>query len=99
MFALQICVLYTFLTIFLLQWNSCVVLACSSGCTCITIQDKDDDNTDADKATDGAVDEEELAMSKAPKGRSVDCSNNPYHFTSIGELNRAITIPLDTIHL
>ncbi|KAL4232013.1 hypothetical protein ACF0H5_009591 [Mactra antiquata] len=100
--SLQICVIYTLLTIACLQWNYGTVSACSSGCTCITIQEKDDDNGGDAAATDviadGAEDDDD-DMAKAPKGRSVDCSNNPYHFTSIGELNRAITIPLDTIHL
>lgn len=98
---LQICVFHTFLTILILQRFSCLVQACSSGCTCTTVPEKSEeyaDNADAPTPTDDD-DTEDVGMPQATKGRKVNCSNNPYRFSSIEDLNRAITIPLDTIYL
>lgn len=95
---LQICVFHTFLTILILQRFSCLVQACSSGCTCTTVPEKSDDYADnADAPTDD--DTGDVDVPQATKGRKVNCSNNPYRFNSIEDLNRVITIPLDTIYL
>lgn len=96
---LQICVFHTFLIILLTQQRS--VEACSSGCTCTTVTER---TTDAGEPgglseNDGGTDADDLGLPLDTKGRKVDCSNNPYRFTSIEDVNRAITIPLDTIYL
>lgn len=94
--AIQICVVYTFLTALIL--HSCIepVNSCLSGCTCTTVP-----ASEADSGEDGEeeIDEDEIALPSAPRGRKVNCSNNPYRFSSMEDVNRAIKIPLDTIYL
>lgn len=96
----QICVVYTFLSVLLLS-SLKLSQACSNGCTCTTILVKDgeepdllSDGTDAEDESEGG-----MPLSQATRGRKVSCSNNPYPFTSIEEVRRAVTIPLDTIDL
>ncbi|XP_060572173.1 adhesion G protein-coupled receptor A3-like [Ruditapes philippinarum] len=99
---LQICVFHTFLTILLIFQNEIpLTQACSSGCTCTTIPEKSENSAEGDDAAGDAEGPEadELGMPQDTKGRKVDCSNNPYRFSSVEDLNRAITIPLDTIYL
>ena len=97
---LQICVLHTFLTILLFH-KIPKSQACSSGCTCTTIPEKSENSAENDGATGDTErpEADELGMPQDTKGRKVDCSNNPYRFSSVEDLNRAITIPLDTIYL
>ncbi|WAR21925.1 AGRA1-like protein [Mya arenaria] len=101
---LQICVSYTFLSVFFFQLQKYEANACSLGCTCTTIPARDGDAVDEDDeggdvTGDNVGDEGELTLPQAPRGRKVSCSNNPYPFTSIEEVRTAITIPLDTIYL
>lgn len=74
--------------------------ACLPGCTCTTVPDTDEDSADGDPedADDNNTDDDDIPISSA-KGRKVNCSNNPYRYTSIEDLNRAMKIPLDTIYL
>ncbi|XP_045188915.2 adhesion G protein-coupled receptor A3-like isoform X2 [Mercenaria mercenaria] len=98
---LQICVFHTFLTILILHQKSLLSQACSSGCTCTTVPEKNEESAENDGETGdtNGPEADELGMPQDTKGRKVDCSNNPYRFSSIEDLNRAITIPLDTIYL
>lgn len=91
---IQICVLNTFLTSLLLFWRLQPVDSCLSFCTCTTVPaseaDTADDEDDGDEEND-----DDIALPNAPKGRKVNCSNNPYRFSSMED----VQIPLDTIYL
>lgn len=87
-----------FLTIQILEFIT-PVSSCSSVCTCTTIPAKTEDGESGDVGT-ADEDEEDTDLDMAqPRGRKVVCSNNPYPISSIEDISRVTTIPLDTIKL
>jgi len=74
------------------------VSGCPPDCNCILVPANDAVSTDADADDDN---DDDIALPNTPKGRKVYCSNNPYmyQFSSMDDVNRAVTIPLDTIYL
>lgn len=77
------------------------VSSCSSVCTCTTIPAKAEDDESADAAAgEDKNDDDDVDMDMTqPRGRKVVCSNNPYPISSIEDISRVTTIPLDTIKL
>ena len=74
------------------------VNSCSSVCTCTTIPAKTNEGESADPAGGNTEDEGDIDLVQ-PQGRKVVCSNNPYPISSIEDISRVTTIPLDTIRL
>ena len=76
------------------------VSSCSSVCTCTTIPAKTEDDESADTAAGEDENDDDVDMDMTqPRGRKVVCSNNPYPISSIEDISRVTTIPLDTIKL
>ena len=93
----RICVWSTLLTVLLTLGNFDPTFGCQRGCTCITVPAKDEESAeDAGNVRDM---DEDIGM-PMPRGRKVNCSNNPYRFSAKADLVEELkAIPLDTIDM
>ena len=98
MYLWQVTGLVAVLVILLIFGFISPVNSCSSVCTCTTIPAKTDEGESASPSGGNAEDEGDIDLVKS-QGRKVVCSNNPYPISSIEDISRVTTIPLDTIRL